>query len=116
MSYGYVAGFNPYLSGLSAVSYKVYYLQFLSGAQHKIYPVNLSCLPGLELGVASGDNDIGIGIFADYPAYQRAGLLVGGFRDGAGVDNANVGCFPVLGLFNPTFLKVATDSGCFSKI
>ena len=93
-----------------------YDVAFAVGAEDEVNAWHVEDLLGLELGVAAGDDDKGVGVLADKATDGLAAFLVGYFGDGAGVDDADVGALPFLyGLYAVGFEGLA-EGGGFCKV
>ncbi len=69
-----------------------------------------------QLGVAAGDEYVGLRIAAMERADGLAAFLVGQFGDAAGVDNYYVGSFPFTGAHNPLIGKGAGHCRCLCEV
>ena len=66
---------------------------------------------GRTLGIASGDDNLRLGIFSVHASNRGSSVLVGGSGDGAGVQYDNVRCREVADAFQTAFLELTFDGG-----
>ena len=76
----------------------------------RLTPGNAESLRG-ALRVAAGDQDTGIGILAMNAANGSAGVLVGGSRDGTGIEYDDFGSGGVAGALQSARRELALDGG-----
>ena len=93
-----------------------YDVTFAVGAEYKVHAWHIADLLGLELGVAAGDDDEGVGVAADEAADGLAAFLVGYFGDGAGVDDADVSLLAFLDSLYAVGFEALADGGGFCEV
>ena len=84
--------------------------------QHQTYARNSSYLFGLELCVATCDDDEGPGMLANELMYGLPTLVIGHLGDTAGVDDANISDLTRLHLLHTSSGELTRDGGRFGEV
>jgi hypothetical protein len=92
------------------------YVEFLLCPQDEIYTRYCYDLVRPQLGITSGDDDIGLWRMAESPSYHLAAFSVSPFRHAAGVDDANIRLIINTNHFIPLRPELSRDGGGFSEI
>ena len=77
-------------------------MEFLFLSEDEVHAFDMGYLAGLELGVAAGDDEDGVGVLAPDTVNHLPVLMVGGVGDGAGVDDAYIRLLAALGALMST--------------
>lgn len=88
-------------------------LKFFGGAEDEVYPLDLRDLFGLELGVATDDGDVGLGVALQGFAHPVAALFVRVLGNGAGVDHVDIGPLLEIYLLKSALADVAGNARRF---
>ena len=80
---------------------------------HALHPCNLACL---QLGIASDNNNRGIGMLAMQAVNGLPALLIGSLGHATGIDNAHICLFAIDGGENALRLQLVAKGRGFRKI